>query len=448
MAIPLNVLLVDDDLNICRTLNLSLKDQACTVVEAHSVREALEKTKKDAFDVVLTDFRMEGGTGLELVKELKSQHYDTIMIVMTAFASYENAVSVVKAGAFDYLPKPFKTEQLIHLLQKVRTLVALKRENRELKRTSFRKSYFAGFTSPASQRLEEFVRRLAPTEGTVLLLGESGTGKSELAKLIHELSARTKGPFVTVQCTTLAESLLESELFGHVKGSFTGAVHDAAGKLEQADGGTLFLDEIGDISLAGQTKLLRFLQDRVFQRVGGHGDISVNTRIIAATNKKLEEAVKTGSFREDLYFRLNVLECTLVPLRHRKEDLPILMSRIFRELKSKVGGSAPNAIPAPVMARLLDYSWPGNIRELRNVIERLLMLASDREIQEKDLPDSILLGHSLLNADTGPVITIEEMERKHIERALSLESNLEKVAKSLGITTVTLWRKRKEYGLQ
>ncbi len=448
MPIPLNALLVDDDLNICRTLKLSLSDHGCTVVQAHNVTEALEKAKHQAFDFVLTDFRMEGVTGLDLVRKLQAQPDSPVIVVMTAFASYENAVNVVKAGAFDYLPKPFKNEQLIHLLEKVRTLVALKRENRELKRSSFRKSYFAGFTSPASQRLEEFVRRLAPTEGTVLLLGESGTGKSELAKLIHEISLRAKGPFVTVQCTTLAESILESELFGHVRGAFTGALHDTSGKLEQADGGTLFLDEIGDISLAGQMKLLRFLQDRVFQRVGGHDDISVDTRIIAATNKKLDEAVKNGTFREDLYFRLNVLECTLVPLRHRREDAPVMIHRIYRELRSKIGETSPATIPENVMRRLLEYSWPGNIRELRNVLERLLMLSAGRDIQESDLPDSILNRRISGKTDEGPIISLEELERHHIERALSQESNLEKVAKSLGITTVTLWRKRKEYGLQ
>jgi NtrC-family two-component system response regulator AlgB len=349
----------------------------------------------------------------------------------------------MKEGAYDYLPKPFNTAQLEHLLGKVRLLVELKTENRELKRLKARRDYFAGLTSPASRRLEEFIRTVAPTDATVLLVGESGTGKSELAKLIHEWSPRSRQRFVNVQCTALAETLLESELFGHVKGAFTGATQDKKGKLELAEGGTVFLDEIGDLPLAGQAKLLRFLQERIFERVGGNEELTVDARVLAATNKNLEEAVREGKFREDLYYRLNILEMPLVPLRFRREDIPIYLSRFLQELSPHV----PVDLPEPVRNALLSYSWPGNIRELRNALERGIMLSRGGEIKLSDLPETILGRMSAKPTGQDAIVTLEEMEREHIRRAMERESNLEKVAESLGITTVTLWRKRKQYGL-
>lgn len=442
---PLNVLVVDDDGNIRRTLAMSLKELNCTVEQAGSVDEAMNRIQFRPFDLILTDFKMESQNGLDLIVKARAMRPDAIIVVMTAFASFENAVEVVKGGAFDYLPKPFTTAQLVHLLTKIREIVNLRRENQELKSNRSRRHFFSGFTSVASSRLEEFVRKVAPTDGTVLLTGESGTGKSELAKLIHELSGSAKQPFVTVYCTTLTESLLESELFGHTKGAFTGAIQDKIGKLELADGGTLFLDEIGDISPGGQTKLLRFLQERVFERVGSNKEISVDTRVIAATNKNLPEAVAAGTFREDLYYRLNVLECTLVPLRHRKEDLLVLIERITAEL-SQNRQTARSFTPA-VTEVLLKYSWPGNIRELRNAIERMLMLSKGREVQLADLPETVLNPPKVVSGDPNELLSLEEIEKRHIQLVLSKTENLEKAAETLGITTVTLWRKRKELGL-
>lgn len=439
--IPLQVLLVDDDGNIRRTLGLSLKDLNCLVDQAASVDEALQKAQGRSYDLVLTDFKMEKQSGLDLIRQIKTQAPDQLVVVMTAFASYENAVEVVKEGAFDYLPKPFSTAQLAHLLGKIREIVSLRRENQELKRSWARRDYFSGFTSVASARLEEFVRKLAPTDSTMLLTGESGTGKSELAKLIHGLSARAAKPFVTVYCTTLAESLLESELFGHVKGAFTGAVQEKLGKLELADGGTLFFDEIGDLTATGQTKLLRFLQERVFERVGGNREISVDVRVIAATNKNLPDAVAAGRFREDLFYRLNVMECFLVPLRHRREDLPVLIERIVHELALKNVG-----IPKPVMEILLKYSWPGNIRELRNVLERVLMLSQGRTAECPDLPEALLKPEPR-REESVELCSLEELEKSHIQRVLARTKSLEEASEILGITTVTLWRKRKEYGI-
>ena len=446
---PLQILLVDDDSNIRRTLTLSLRDLNCVVDQAADVDEAMKRVGSREYDLVLTDFKMESQTGLDLIKQAKAVRPDLMIVVMTAFASFENAVSVIREGAFDYLPKPFTNAQLMHLLDKVRGIAALRRENQDLKRSKSRRDYFSGYTSVASMSLEEFVRKVAPTDGTVLLVGESGTGKSELAKMIHELSPRSPRPFVTVYCTTLTESLLESELFGHVKGSFTGALQDKIGKLELADGGTLFLDEIGDLTPNGQAKLLRFLQDRIFERIGSNKEISVDTRVIAATNKDLMEAVSTGKFREDLYYRLNMLECILPPLRHRKEDVPILIDRVLRELSGKTPKAESRKLPEPIREKLLHFSWPGNIRELRNVLERLMMLSQGREIRESDLPDSIRNpGPSKMTPiETPGICTLEQTEKNMIAKVLAVESNQEKAAEILGITKVTLWRKRKEYGL-
>jgi DNA-binding NtrC family response regulator len=447
----LGVLLVDDDKNIRQTLRVSLMQQGCEVEVAESAEEAKKALQVKSFDLVLTDFKMGGATGVELVLSAKRLDSPPLTIVMTAFASFENAVTAIQAGAFDYLPKPFTNAQLIHVLHKVKTVVALKQENERLKKGGQRSDFFVGMTSPAMNRLQEFVARVAPTDATVLLIGESGTGKSELARLIHARSARASQPLVVVNCATLTESLLESELFGHIKGAFTGAVQDHIGKLELANRGTVFIDEIGDLSVSAQTRLLRFLQERVIERVGSNKSVTVDARVIAATNRNLEEAVKEGTFREDLYFRLNVFECSLVPLRFRKDDLPVLIQKFLKEISASAQAKEVKRIPDSVMKTLLDYSWPGNIRELRNTMERLIVLASDREIVADDLPQSILRGDAQKSlpagSGTGAVKTLEQLEHEHIERVLAVESNQERAAAILGITTVTLWRKRKQYGL-
>ena len=270
-----------------------------------------------------------------------------------------------------------------------------------------------------------------------------------MARLIHEKSSRAQKPFVVVNCATLTESLIESELFGNVKGAFTGATHDHIAKTEMAQGGTLLIDEIGELTPSTQTRLLRFLQEKVIERVGANRSIEVDARIIAATNKNLDEAVSSGQFREDLYYRLNVFECTLASLRYRKEDLPILIQRFVSEFSMKCGISESKPIPVAMMKMLLDYSWPGNIRELRNCVERMIFLSSGREMTPDDLPEAVRKGLSKKNVSHQGVTlrTLDELEREHIENVLSLEPNQEKAAEILGITTVTLWRKRKEYGL-
>ncbi|MBF0491709.1 MAG: sigma-54-dependent Fis family transcriptional regulator [Deltaproteobacteria bacterium] len=447
MSNSYSVLLVDDDKNIRQTLSLSLKENGFEVSSAASVDEAIQLLKTQTFDWMLTDFRLGEKTGLDLIQKAKILTPALLMVVMTAYSSIENAITVIKEGAFDYLPKPFTQAHLQHLTQKIRSFLELKKENESLKQESLKRDYFSGFTSPASTRLEEFIRKLAPSDCTILLLGESGTGKSELAKLIHHYSPRAHKPFVTVYCTTLTESLVESELFGHKKGSFTGALQDKKGKFEIASEGTLFLDEIGDLSPNAQAKLLRFLQDKVFEAVGSNEEIKVDTRVLVATNKDLAEEVSQGKFREDLYYRLNIFESHLVPLRYRMEDLPVFIEHFFEEFKKRGILKDKPLLSAEILKAFQDYSWPGNIRELHNVLERLVILSAQRKIKMEDLPDALLKKKVENKKQEHGLISLEQLDRRHIEYILSQESNLEKAAEILGITPVTLWRKRKEYGL-
>jgi DNA-binding NtrC family response regulator len=448
MTDSLRILLVDDEKNIRQTLMVTLRSWGHEVTPAASASEAIEALKTQPFDFLLTDFRMQGASGIDLLRSAKGVSEPPVAVIMTAYASFENAVNATKEGAYDYLPKPFTNAQLQQLLKRVSEIVALKRENARLRSQSFRMDFFSGHTSPAMVRLEELVSKVAPTDASILLVGESGTGKTELARLIHARSPRASRSFVVVNCATLAETLLESELFGHAKGAFTGAVHEHAGKLELAQHGTVLIDEIGELSPSGQTKLLRFLQDRIVERVGSNQPIPVDARVIAATNRDLEEAVREGIFREDLYFRLNTFECNLVPLRYRREDLPILITRVLREIAASGQSGEPPRIPPPVMKTLIEYSWPGNLRELRNCLERLVLLSRGREIEPGDLPDSIQHGPRFRKGESDrDLLSLEEVERRQIERVLAIENNQERAAQILGITTVTLWRKRKQYGL-
>jgi NtrC-family two-component system response regulator AlgB len=414
----MKILLVDDEKNIRQTLSLTMKSWGHEVVSVASVEEALAALRALPFDFMLTDFKLENRNGIELIRESKRVADPPIPAIMTAFASFENAVNAIKEGGFDYLPKPFSNSQLDHLLKRVSLLVELKHENQRLKKLSTPADYFFGQTSAAMVRLEEFFRKVSPTHGTILLMGESGTGKTSLAELIHRNSPVAHKNFRIVHCNSMGSSL----------GSAAGS---EVSELEKIKQGTLLVDGVDELSPAGQTILFEFLEEKLAQN---------EVRIIAVASKSLDEAVRDGAFREDLYYRLNAFECVLVPLRFRKEDIPILIQKFYR-------GAKP--IPTGVMKVLLAYDWPGNIRELRNVIERLQLLSQGREPQLDDLPDSVkegrkrqegvALGESIKN--------LEDLEREHVEKVLRLEPNQEKAAQILGITTVTLWRKRKQYGL-
>jgi NtrC-family two-component system response regulator AlgB len=383
------------------------------------------------------------------------------VVIMTAFATIDTAVSAMKNGAYDYLVKPFTPEQLEHLIERIEEFRRLREENTKLR------DQVDALSEPSSIQTEnsrmhkvlDTARKVAVTDSTILITGESGTGKTLLAKLIHDGSARAKGPFAVVNCATLSENLLESELFGHVRGSFTGAVKDKMGRLQVADTGTVFLDEIGEISPSLQTKLLRFLQEREFERVGDTKTIRVDVRIIAATNKDLEREVREGRFREDLYFRLNVIELHMPSLRQRPEDILTLAEQLLNRSFIATGRKS-RPLSESAKKAILAYGWPGNIRELKNALERAAILSAGEMVTVEDLPDRVLehagqpgdglhpLTVSQMSAMTPSDVSLEELEKQHIQHVLGTAATLEEAASTLGINLSTLWRKRRRYGLE
>jgi len=441
-----NILVVDDDRNIRRMLATALEAAGYIVVEAGGGAQAVARLgAAPSIDLVVTDVRMENMDGMRLLEQIKQTRPAMPVIIMTAFGSIPAAVEAMRLGAYDYLSKPFSAQQIRQTVARALEIQSLKQENRALKS---RLERLAGerfvASSPQTAALLEVAAKAAASDATVLLTGESGTGKSLLARHIHQLSPRRGGPFVGVACTTLSEHLLESELFGHVRGAFTGAIKDKPGRLEAAEGGTVFLDEIGDLSLALQAKLLRFLQEKTFERVGGSETLQIDARIIAATNQDLEQLVKEKRLREDLYYRLNVIELRLPPLRDRPAEISVLAAAFIEAAAATHGKKALEMSPE-ASAALLAYLWPGNIRELRNVIERAVVLCRGDTITVNDLPDRILATPQSAGARN---LTLEQMERRHIEFMLEQAMTLEEAAEMLGINVATLWRKRRRYGLE
>lgn len=438
----LSVLVVDDDAAILRTLLLTLKSLGCRAMGESGGEAALAAVEKYAPDLLLTDMRMEGLSGVEMIAAALERRPELICVLMTAFASYENAVTAIKAGAYDYLPKPFSVGELEHLLRRVRDLVRLRQENARLRQAQ--SGWFEGLTSPSALGLQKLVGKLAQSDVSVLFQGETGTGKTSLARELHRCSTRSGKPFVEMVCSAIAEPLFESEVFGHVRGAFTGAVRDRAGKFEAAEGGTLFLDEVGELSPSSQAKLLRFLEDRTIERVGDNKPLRLDVRVLAATNRNLRALVAEGRFREDLYYRLNIFECRLPPLRERREDILPLAQRFLRQA---AGEKELPALSGEARDALLAYGWPGNSRELRNVMERALLLAEGRSVRLVDLPPA-LSGAAAKEEGSERLLTLAELEEAHIRKVLGLGVSMDKAAALLGITTVTLWRKRKELGLE
>jgi NtrC-family two-component system response regulator AlgB len=442
-----NILVVDDDRNIRRMLATALESAGYAVTEAASAQQALVRLAGQPLtDLVVTDVRMENMDGIRLLEQIKHTRPAMPVIIMTAFGSIPAAVEAMRLGAYDYLPKPFSAQQMRQTVARALEIQALKQENRALKsrleRLTGRERFIA--STPQTAALLAVAAKAAASDATVLLTGESGTGKSLLARHIHQLSPRRNGPFVSVACTTLSEHLLESELFGHVRGAFTGAIKDKPGRLEAAEGGTVFLDEIGDLSMALQAKLLRFLQEKTFERVGGNETLEIDARIIAATNQDLEQLVKEKRLREDLYYRLNVIELRVPPLRERPAEIPVL-AKLFVEIAAATHSKKALEMTPEASAALAAYSWPGNIRELRNVIERAVVLSRGDQITLNDLPDRILANPGGAGARN---LTLEQMERRHIEFVLEQAMTLEEAAEMLGINVATLWRKRRRYGLE
>lgn len=437
------LLIVDDDRNIRVSLVRTLQSLDYEVHSAESGPQALQLIESvREFDLVLSDWRMAEMNGLELLKKIKDACEKTLVILMTAYGTIENAVAAVKEGAYDYLTKPFSVEQIRRTIERA----AQEHQQRSQLRSRNAATVPSALAtrSPYYQTLLETAYTAAASDATVLLTGETGTGKNVLARQIHEWSARRERTFTIVNCTTLSDPLLESELFGHVKGAFTGAYRDKPGRLEAADGGTVFLDEVAELPLNLQAKFLRYLQEGCFERVGGQQTTQVDTRIIAATNRKLEEEVSRGCFRADLYYRLNVINLRVPPLRERPEDILSFADRLLTESALR-NGRAEVRFGPEAEAALVAHSWPGNLRELRNVVERAVVLSRGRVIRKEDLSEAVGRSSGLRAAEPHPEMTLEAVEQEHIRRVLDLSPTLEEAAATLGIGNATLWRKRKRY---
>ena len=443
-VVPVRVLVIDDEKNIRTTLRAFLEALGCTVAEASSSEGALEQLRRSPADLAFLDLRLGQESGLDLIPRLLEERPALELVFITAYATFETAVEAIRRGAKDYLPKPFTPAQIQTAVERHRGRRLL-----ETRLSDLQEQVAAAVpevelqtASPAMQAALDVVTRAAAHDVSVLLRGESGTGKGVLARLLHGLSPRKSRPFVTVNCPTLTEELLASELFGHARGAFTGAVRDQPGRVEAAEGGTLFLDEVGELTPSLQARLLRFLPEKAFERVGENRTRIAAVRVVAATNRDLDAEVKAGRFREDLLFRLNVIEIVVPPLRERLADLP----RLARALLAFFGRSAGKAnceLSKEAEAALLAHPWPGNVRELRNALERAVILAPGPLLGPESLPGRIA-------ARTGPTLggdwTVEQLEREHILRVLARCPTQDEAAKVLGLDASTLWRKRKKYG--
>jgi DNA-binding NtrC family response regulator len=441
---------VDDEINIREALATILEAEGYEVHAAASAEEGKSKLGEDFFQVVISDMRMDSGSGMDLLRWIRTDCPETEIILLTAYGSVEDAVEAMKLGAYDYLSKPVDRRRLSLLIGKALEKQRLAEENRSLRRRLSVKEEFSNIIGNSSRirQIFKIISEVAPTNATILITGESGTGKELVARAIHSRSNRRDGPFITLNCGALPDTLLESELFGYEKGAFTGAAAMKMGRIEMASGGTLFLDEVGDMTPKTQVDLLRALQDREIRRLGGDKVIKVDVRFIAATNKDLAEEIAGKRFREDLYYRLNVVPIVLPALRERKEDIPILVNAFLEEF-SKLHKKEPKKISDRALDLMLQYPWPGNVRELRNVAERMVLLSPNDTLEPRDLPASI--GHS---QDSRQEISIplnqplEEMEKAVISSVFSrITRNRRKAADILGISLRTLHYKIHKFHL-
>lgn len=441
------ILVLDDDPQIVRTLEIMLRHDGHEVLTASSGEQALERLASEMADIALVDLQLPGISGTEVLRKLRDTHRDVETVIITAHGSIETAVEAMKEGAFDYLTKPFSPDQVRHRLRQIHRLKHLEQEVAGLRRRVADLPYGRQFLSqnPATLHMLEVAREVAGSEVTVLMTGESGTGKTLLARLIHESSRRREGPFVVVDCASFHESLLDSELFGHKRGAFTGAVADKVGKIETAAGGTLFLDEIGELALSSQAKLLRLVEARTYERLGDPTLRSIDARILAATNRDLEEMVREKSFRQDLFFRLSVVDLLIPALRHRPEDI-LLLAGEFLTSFARAQGRKVAEWDEDVERALVRYPWPGNARELANAIERAVLMAPGRTLRLEHLPLR-LREERTLQGGSEAIMTLAQLEEQHLRKALSLGLSQEETARRLGIDPSTLWRKRKKYGI-
>ncbi len=440
---PLEVLVADDEKNIRSTLRMFLEGLGARVTEASTLAAASAASVRQQFDVAFVDLRLGDANGLTLVPALLTASPLVDIVIVTAYGTVETAVEAIQLGARDVLQKPFSPQQIQVVLDKAVSRRALELEMHELRSRIEASTPEVDLESrsPRVRQLLGILAKAATRDVSVLLRGENGTGKSVLARHLHALSARAAKPFVVINCPTLSEELLASELFGHSRGSFTGAVRDQAGRVEIAEGGTLFLDEIGELPPSLQAKLLRFLQDRVFERVGENVTRSADVRIVAATNRDLEAEVRDGRFREDLLFRLNTFELVVPPLRDRREDILPLAHRFLAFFTTEAGQRLE--LTPEAEAALYAYEWPGNIRELRNAMERAAVLAAGTRLGTELLPERIAERRVL--PQLGGEHTLEDIEREHIQRVVARTPTAEEAARVLGIDASTLWRRRKKY---
>jgi two-component system NtrC family response regulator len=452
LAEPFHILVVDDEGAQLELVGGFLRKRGFEVALAPDGQEALARVRREPFDLVLTDQKMPELSGLQLLEAVRALNPETPVIIMTAYGTIETAVAAIRAGATDYLTKPLDLDELLHRVHQTRERQRLLTENRDLRQALHERHRVEGIIGESGRMQEvlSLVRRVAPSDATVLIRGESGTGKELIAKAIHYASSRASGPLVRVNCAALPENLLESELFGHEKGAFTGAIASRKGRFELADGGSLFLDEIGDLPLHLQIKLLRVLQEREIERVGSSQAMPVNVRVLAATHRDLEALVRAGQFRDDLYYRINVVTISLPSLRDRREDLTLLIDHFLTTFAAK-NGKRIRGLTREAREALLRYDYPGNVRELENLIERAVVLTRDDVIGLADLPLS-LVDPSVSGPETRDerslTAAVEGLERRMIREALAWAGGVQtRAAERLGISERVLRYKLKKYGL-
>jgi NtrC-family two-component system response regulator AlgB len=439
------VLVVDDERNIRKTLAVCLQAMGCALTETTTSQGALEALTRSAFDLAFVDLRLGKENGLDLVPRLLAARPSLDIVIITAYATVDSVVEAMRRGAKDCLPKPFAPSQIRRAVEQARTRRELEMRVADLEDRLAEAAPEATpeFVSPSMRALREVISRAAAHDVPVLFHGESGTGKSVLARILHQMSPRRTHPFAVVNCPALSEELLASEMFGHVQGSFTGALHDRVGRVEAAEGGTLFLDEVAEMPAAMQAKLLRFLQDKQFERVGDTQTRQADVRIVAATNRDIEGAVRSGHFRDDLLFRLNVIEVTVPPLRERRDEI-LPLARHFLAFFARVARKLAPELSAEAEQVLLAYPWPGNLRELRNAIERAVILSASQVLAPQAFPERVVQ-HAAEAPVIGGDFTVEAVEREHILRVRARARTQEQAAQILGVDVSTLWRKRRKY---
>jgi len=443
MADKISILIVDDEESVRDSLLNWFIEDGYHVECAENAKKALHLLEDREFDIILADIKMPGMDGMEMHRRIKALNRDSIVIIMTAFASVDTAVQALKDGAFDYVTKPFDPDDLSHLIRNAAAQISLRTENEALKSRVITLEDIDDLIgkSEAIQNVLKQVESVAQSNSSVIITGESGTGKELVARAIHSNSSRKYFPLISVHCGALTESLLESELFGHEKGAFTGATFNRKGRFEMADGGTIFLDEIATISPKMQIELLRVLETKSFIRVGGNREISSDFRVICATNRDLKSMVQSGTFREDLYYRLNVVNITVPPLRERTDDIPLLVTHFIKKYCTSMSRDMITIEPA-ALKQLEQFEFPGNVRELENMIERAIVIGNGKEIKLKDLP----MGKAAISSS---VESLEELEKRHIELILKkYEWNISRTARALNVDRVTLYNKIRKYDLK